>query len=478
MSDSHTNPPAARWPHWAEVLLHHFIVALLVASVVTLLHAHGALGWLDAVMLNAAGQAQGQGSAAAEPNGDMPVVLIIGAELYERDFAQTSPLNRRKLAQLIRSIVQDEGQAPDLLVVDLDLSPIPGGEDKKLAQGELDDALEKLVAAGTRLLLPLPARAVTPELQALKFSWLERVCRWNIPGQPARVALGLTEVKEHLGRVLQYDKRQATLGVVAADFARADFLCRRVLEDPAKWRAPFVSTLFNSRIFDTGDSGGGLKPFNARFFRSLDDHLLVADSINRLPIATGGGRPSLVGRTIFLGGGYDEKDRFLTPLDPAGSKVEGVVIHAATGFSARHPVTVGDGLFAFGLDIVLGLLIGYFFHWTWGWFRRVQDGAEHAGWPGYLAVRGSLLLNLTLPVVLIVFFMILASDYLYPRNYWVNPGPIILGVFAKFLITSRGGGDHSHHGADGDHRPTPGRWLDIGVATAVVVAAIWAAAHH
>lgn len=478
MSDCHTNPPEARWPHWVVVLRHHFIVALLVASVVTWLHASGALGWLDVAMLHAVGGAQGQAPAATNTSDDMPVVLIIGTAMYERDFAQISPLDRRKLARLIRSIPQDQGQAPDLLVVDLDLSPTPGNEDRKQAQGELDDALERLVLVGTRLLLPLPARAATPELQALKFSWLEKVCRWNSPGQTVRVALGLTEVKEHLGRVLQYDKRQPTLGVVAADFKRADFFCRRVLEDAAKWRAPFVSTLFNSRVFHASNSTDLLHPFNARFFRSLDDHLLVADAIDRLPIAAGALRPSWAGRTIFLGGGYDEKDRFLTPLDPAGSKVEGVVIHAATWFSTRHPVTVGHGLSAFGLDILLGLLIGYFFDWTWGWVRRSQKVAQHAvGWPGYLAVRGSLLLNVTALVVLTMLFMSLASYYLYPRNYWVNPGPIILGVFAKFLIASRGD-DASHHGAEADHRPPRGRWLDIGVASAVVLAATWAAAHH
>jgi len=468
MTDDQASSRVIREHRWIAGFGHHLLVALVVASVVAVLHWRGALGWLDAVMLSAAASVQAKASWSPEGSGrhdEMPVVVMIGEALYEREFRQTSPLDREKLAQFLRTTLQRGERPPATLVIDLDLSPVPGDE---RAQSKLDQALGDLVRAGTHLLIPLPGRVETSELQHLKFSWLQKVCSWNRPDKTAGVTLALPQVREHFGRVVQYDTRQLGLGVVAAKPARADHLCERVRTDPEQWRKPFVSTFFDARVFQDGQ--GSLQPFNAHFFRRLDDNLVVADSLG-VAADTGG-------RTVFLGGAYDDKDRFLTPLDPAGSKIEGVAVHAATWFSVMHPVDVKHGIETFLLDVLLGLLIGYLFGWTWGWYRMAQTtGPGSSPTRHYLTTRGLLLLNLAVFALLIVLFMSLAADYFYPRNYWVNPGPIILGVFVKFLIASHGQDHASHHHA-ADRRPRWGRWLDNGVTASIILAGIWAAIHH
>ncbi len=467
---------------WVADFVHHLKVALLVASAVTLLHGWGALGWLDAVMLNAVGGAP-EWLADKPATDDLPVVLMVGSTLYEREFRQASPLDRSKLAQLIRQIPRGTDAGPTLLVIDIDLSPTPGDDAHRRAQQELDHALRDIVDAGTRLLLVLPARVTTDELQQLKFSWLKGICAWNDPGKPGKVAFALSEVPEHFGRVLQYAPGRLTLGSLAADFSRAEVFCRRVLGDPAdsglgRWGAAYVSALFDARVFNDLVRPGRLQSFNAHFFRSIDERLVVAETLDGTLKATDGTPLNLARRTLFLGGGYDEKDRFLTPLDPAGSKVEGVVVHAATFYSTTHPVRVSEGFPAFALDVVLGLLVGYLFACTWGWYRRAGQAAAHTFTAsGYCAVRGLFVLNVGLLVALIAVCMTLATSYLYPYNLWVNPGPIILGVFVKFLLATRADGA-SHHAAGGTHSPGWQRWLDRTALGCIILAALWTAVYH
>lgn len=452
---------------WLAGFRHHLLVALIVASVVGVLHGSGALGWLDAVMLSFAGSAQSESptrSAEFARRETMPLIWTIGQALYESEFHQTSPLDRRKLARLIGAIPTDRAGAPTMLVLDLDVSPVPG-DAAKSAQQELDQVLHKLATAGTRLLIPLPGRTETRELQQLKLQWLQRVCSWkNSDGTPT-VTLALPYIKEHFGRVIQFQHEQLALGNVAANPTLAEHLC------------PSVASLFDALVLP--QSEGPLGPFNARFFTHLPQHRVVAETL----------APAIdfAGRTVFLGGAYDDKDRFLTPLAGTDRRIEGVAVHAAIWFSTKYPVDVWQGLRAFLLDILLGLLIGYLFGWTWSRYQAAQAGqGDWSPARNYLTVRGLLLGNFAVLALLIFVFMSLAAGYFYPRNYWINPGPIILGVFVKFLISSRG---HRDHPGDGGHadpahahavdpRPPWGRWLDQGLAAAVIVAGIWAATHH
>ena len=147
-----------------------------------------------------------------------------------------------------------------------------------------------------------------------------------------------------------------------------------------------------------------------------------------------------------LGGSYDPRDRFSVPLAPDGKPMDGVELHAATFYSALHPVTPGNELLAWVADVALGFAFGWAFQLLWAGQAR---GAGWAGWRGYFVPKLVLVFNLGAAALLAWSAVMMAAYWFYPNNYWISPGPVVLGVFAKLLLTAlHRGGDHaSGHGS-------------------------------
>lgn len=422
--------------------MHHLRAALAVGSVVTLLHAFGLLGWLDALMLRLVSAPQPLVRATGAPPADLPHVVLIGSGLYETTFAQASPLRPESVAALLRAI----GAArPSTLVIDLDLSPRPGDPAQDPGRRALDGALHELVRQGVRVVLPLPLRVSTPALQDLKFAWMRDLCAGEGRGG---VLFGLADVLRHQGVVTQYDRTWPAIGAVAARNGDALSLCRYVLESGGRWKAALLSTAFDGRSLVAAHAVPRLRPFNARLLAQADARIALATTLDRLPFDA----TALAGGAVFVGGAYDARDRFAMALDDAERRVEGVVVHALTFDSLQRPVGVVAGFGAFFLDIALGVGLGFLFAASWGWHLRQQERAARAdSWAAQLAPRLSLLANLTLVVVLVALTVLLAHAVLHPLNWWVNPGPVVLGVFAKFVLASRAG-----PGAATAHTPPAG----------------------
>lgn len=449
-----------------HVLGHHLAVAVVVASVIGLLHHGGALEWLDSIMLRVAGSFAAKRLPDRPADVRAPLTLLISGAMYEQSFGGRSPLDRKKMAELVRTIRENPGGPPATAVFDLDLSAVSGDSS---AQEALDAELQRLSQFGALIVLAVPSPAFTSAVAEAKAHWVKKVCSWRQPGAGASggVIFASPELRVNAGLVQQYSANDLSLGIAATRPHRFDDLCARSDSEL------LLITQFGSSSqvapLTAGDHGIlQTRPFNADYFLGLDWYVHAYDSLDRLPSDASGQPLSLAGRTIFIGGAYDPRDRFTTDLEADGQPTEGVTLHAAVYYSAMTPVTIEQGFGAFAIDVVLGVLAGYLFTAAWAW----HSAAQHMnGWRGYLMVTGSLIGILVITVVLALLLVWLAAGVLYPLNFWVSPGPVILGVCAKVML-SRGA-----HGS-GHASPHASRWVNRSFFALLVLAYTIGALHH
>jgi len=435
------NGPATStpWQRWKHSLSHHLIVALTVASAVGLLHHSSALDWLDAMMLRLTGAVVAQEGGKKPLKFEPPEILLIGSTVYEQVFEQRSPLDRAKLATLLEALFRQPGGLPSTLVLDVDVSD--NGTDS--GQAALDQQLERLVRGGVGLILPLPLPVTTSTLLESKVSWMRRACGWNSSEavKNGRVVFANTELLSHAGRVLQYSTRDLTLGMAATRPKGAEDVCmhearvQKMLvhaSTPPERRKLVASTRHFPKT----------RPFNAEFFHGLTDHVHELQSTTPPSVRADGVPLSFEGRVVFLGGSYDSRDRFESALEEDGQPTEGVTLHAAVFYSASHPVTVEQGIGALIADILFGVAAGFMFSWAW---QRHDAVRAAGGWRGYVAPKLIFLGTLLFAVLLAVSLVWLAARFFYPLNLWVSPGPVVLGVCAKLMLSRHGHTENVPH---------------------------------
>lgn len=462
LAREHSDNPSAHGTHgpWAH-FLHHLQVAAVVASVVTVLHHLGWLGWLDATVLRVLYKAPA--AVQLEPPGDLPRIVLIGDRLFEDEFGQASPLARDKLARLLQLIVD---QRPAVLAIDLDLSPGPG--DDQAAQQGLDGLILAAADSGIRVVLPLPLPVASPTSQTTKFAWMRRLCA--TPG----IDFGLVDILIHSGSVLQFEARAPSLGILAAAEIGGhkppeEGLCAKVREPDGRWAKVLLGKAYGDSLQKRYEFGSHPRQFNSRFLAHVGQLTRRLESLDDLQTSSTDGPAPLTGRTVFLGSGYSVKELFPMPLvDAPNGLLEGVAIHAAVYASSREPVTAVEGALAYWLDLLLGILAATLFARTWQHYRNANDAWRHQGRiRDYAANACWLGLNFVLLVIVAYLCLVLAGNLFYPCNVWINPGPILLGVFVKFMLASRSEAD------DQRFQQTPAaRRLHQGV-TAIVILSGW-----
>jgi len=420
--------------HQFHHLIHHFAVALVLASAVLILEHHGMLNWLDSLSLRTVGTLH---TIDADPNKlnpkDAPISLLIGDDYFEGAFRQESPLDRRELTRLIGRILQER---PAVLAIDLDLSPGPVGSPGNAGQNELDALLIHFARSEKQpIVLTIPFPVASNELFTVKHTWLLKMCN-------AGISLAYPHIVLSQGLVMRYAFRQPSLGIVASGSSGnvSTNLCQNVLAGPDK--SLFLSKAFAIESALTVDDLRAQRPISA-------DYLRHASALQRV-IQWKGLESTVKGlrdRPVFLGSQFDSRDEFLTPFGP----LKGTVVHAATFFSERRPTYAVTHGVAVLLDLIFGVIAGFLFGAVWKKTNAeaaVLDagGASFRNWfvaRGWLmAAFGLLLLWLTM-----LFY---ASAWLLTHDLWNNPGPMIGGVFVKTLLASRIGlRDSAHHGESG-----------------------------
>lgn len=404
-------------------LLHHLSVALAFASLVFIFEHAGLLNWLDSLSLRVVSSLHQQGAFGSEQQQSLPsdpVVVSVSPEMYEREFAQRSPLDRNKLAALIDGLA---AARPAVIAIDLDLSPATPMKDD--AQAVLDAALLRASDQGIRVVATTPVPVTTDALFDAKYAWMRALCE-------AGVGFGYPYVPMTQGVTLRMLPlpgslaSQAHVALESGNAAGAGSPCAQAMAGPE-------ASGFLSRDFPVAQAmlpGTTQQPIRvevlSRIFRT--QHTLTATA----DVAT---LPSLAGRVVFLGGNFDPQDEFATVLGPTN----GLAIHATAFASRETPTSNLQHTWAFVIDLLIGTLAGFAFHATWHRYNQAAAALARAQapfWRSYLAARGWMLGNL---LVLSAFLLVVFawSGWLLRHDLWNNPGPMLLGVFIKMAIASR-----------------------------------------
>lgn len=422
---------------------HHVGVAVVVALAIFIIEHAGALNWLENLTLRVAAGMQDEVVTAQKEDSADAVVFTISPKLYETAFKQVSPLDRQSLATLIGKLAE---RKPQMLVLDLDVSPDAPGQDV------LDKTLIDLANQGTQIVLATPFPVFSEPLFQAKFGWMQKLCSaTNIRFADSR--LPVTQ-----GVNLRYFKGRNALGDVAhawkGDSAKPAEIWPCAQIQQGENFAGFLDANMQHAELDARISSQYVDQVHldpATLRRTLGNMKDIGDDLSAPA------KLNLAGKTVFLGGDYSGADRFQTIARPA--PVPGVVVHAAAYNGARHnPSRISHGL-AFALDILIGTVAGMLFHFTWARHNGAQHclaAADRQDWARYRVARLWLLVNFLL-LALFIWAILQSAAWLLDHHWWSNPAPMVLGIFIKSLLGSRShlqpAGGHSHADGHGHHPP-------------------------
>lgn len=454
-----------KFPHWAHHLLHHFLVALVIGSIIVLLEAHGYLNWLESTTLRVVTTLQSESQTSK--NSDVRSFLI-GDTYYEHEFKQATPLDRRELTRVIASILEKK---PSVLAIDLDLSPLPG-ELNNEAQKNLESVLAQADVRDQKIpvVVIAPFPVLSEALLDEKYEWMSRMCRLG-------VHFAYPNLVVSMGFVMRYQPAIPTLGIVARRVISNEpsepnnELCSHIANGME--HAAFLSKLFPFREALDATRFASQRPINQKYLASESSKGIEIDKLDDISAI-----PSLSRQAVFLGAEYNEPDHFQTAF---GLRA-GTDIHAAVYYSEGKPTTPLEHWLALIIDIAFGILAGYLFTWLWeransAASKRVTNPTSMRYW---LLARGwQFAACATLLAWLAILFWM--SSLLLANNHWGNPGPLIIGVFAKTLIASRHG-LLGHSPANSSHSPSLTQKivvnLDWLLLSPIVVWAMFTVFHH
>lgn len=454
--------------NWQKIwhYLHHVLMAAVIASCTLLVEKYVGLDWLDAISLRAAtainlgnqGVAQ-ESSLNQSPIANAPITILIDDAIYENYFDQSSPLNRGKLVSLIEPVL---AKKPTLLAIDLDLAP--GANDRKgdsTGQLALDHLLDGAarggcasfqgqgVTHGCQIVLAMPLPVVSESLQKLQFDWVRARCA-------AGIQFAETKLISHQGTVIRHFTTAPSLGNVSAwwlagrhgangevaghgvaNHNNHDVICQLATKS-------FDATEFFGEMNHASDLSADTKtsPLNMEYFAKAGDAMKPAklgpNSVVEIPAVSD--------KVVFLGGGYGKDDKFVT----AAGERDGVAIHAATFFSGIHGVDAPSHFVAWMVDVLFGLMLGIFFESIWrqyGSASKAMQAVPLSSWKNvplpsrekllaYVYAKFWLILNFFVLLICIGLFL-WGAGWLLSKEYWLNPGPIMIGMFIDSLLSSR-----------------------------------------
>jgi hypothetical protein len=392
------------------------LAAAVLASATLVAESVGWLGWLDAVMLRVISPAVHVGETGAAA--DLPQLVLIDQQAYADRFGLRSPLPRKAIVELLADV---EVAKPKLLVLDLQLEPAL--EDDAQARLSLDQSLLR-IAKMSSVVLPIPEARVDA-LDRESLSWMQLMCRGG-------VSFGLPDIQAHFGTVVRLEQTPFALGNIARSVwhpgarheegAVAD-LCSIALN---------AKTLANVRR-EASKRGAHAEEDGAPLRPGIVQRVLGA-AIPWRDTATAELLRVIRPRAIVVGGSYDDRDAFLV----AGSRqpVPGGVIHVAAIVS---DVKEAGRFVAWGIDVALGTVVGLVFLALWKAVHRAgKYVAPNPSSTFRLVAAAHVELALTLLVwllaVVVMLLLFLSSGWFMEHDLWLNPGPMVAGVFLHTLL--------------------------------------------
>lgn len=379
-----------------KALLKEFWPSLVLASATFILAQEGLLDFTDYLTLSMTNLGDAEVKVDSNANSKAAKVILLTDLSYESDFNQSSPLDRKKLAEMFKNILE---RKPRVMAVDLDISP---REQKAEGQNNLDNLLkDKKNKYETKIILITPMPVLSEKMVKAKAAWMKELC-------DAGVTFAYPDVHSHLGAVTKYMKSAWTLGN-EAHLANGDDahnnVCNRLLKSKED---TFLRKNGENRysLFDRDD----LFSINARSYQNTKV-ILVFDlkntDWNQIENCD----------VVFVGGSYGVGDEYNTPSQ---KHTAGVIIHAATFYTQGNRVVNTWLWVGYLIDIIIGVMCGALFqyvHKKCGSTRNVR----------------SLISNFILLFGLMVALLWVAQYYLL-QNLWIQPGPMLVGMYLTVEI--------------------------------------------
>lgn len=427
---------------------HHGIAVLVVACLVTVSKPLWAP--VDDVVA-VVGQAMVRLAAAVTATGaDEPplsgtAIVKLDALRFTTVYAGVSPLDRCKLTEDLRMLLEQVQPPLKTLAIDLDLSPTERGEipGTWFAAAPLTPAA---VAAGG----------------ACRFRWRGLGASYETLNAGARPAGALENVVPHeverncqcrLNGLLQQHARRLVLMTpgnsahpvtqhridawltvhqrAGVKFGAVDLESTRGIY---RLRTPSVTgqPLFADQVF--GHANARAAPPNTTINSPIPFHGLPMLRQFGAPYELGDDKltDALSGaRTVLVGSGYTRDDEFATAV----GVLDGVDLHAAMSVCAP-PSKAGrqaQNLFEFVLKLLLGvLLLGPMLHWFWGrYYADVRSTPKHdSSWVS----RGAYLWLLGMAAAVGLFFLAVAVVFPFVAG-WVMASPCMVPTLsASFVV--------------------------------------------
>lgn len=419
-------------------LVHNVIVAAFIGLMISILEHHSMLNWLDSFSLRMSlAIKQETESWLATPNYDDSqinkkidtVAVLVDNEAFESVFNQKSPLNKSILADLVGKLGQ---RSPRLIAIDVDLSPAKDLPDELIAQNKIDNLLIELSKNEVDIVLVNPLPIEDEKLKIIKYQWMKKLCQ-------AGIYFGYPNINLSQGVALRYTPDYLSLGVLSSKVLKQtnallleDSPCALVAQGLQK--AAFLDATFNEITSKQSFDFSKMLPVFPDVIKDISQNSYRWDGYADKDI-------SLIpkDKVIFLGGGFDPRDNFLTiqGIQP------GVIFHASVQATDALGVKKLSPILAFVFNFILGVLAGYLFNWAWS--KQNQSMLSRANeegsiWIKYIRARGWLLVNVLLLFswVLILFSL---TATLLKIQLWANPIAMIIGVFIKTMTSSRKGLD-------------------------------------
>lgn len=465
---------AEGWNEHGTHLLHHFIAAVMLASMMQALETRHLLEWLDGAMLRVSAGASGSGSPESDPGKRYrPGIVDITPDAFSAVFQERRPLDRDRLHELLEAISR---RHPEILAVDIDVSPAIYERDAPRA---MDQLLKRLVQSGMQIALVLP----DPSDANVNLEWIRARCADG-------VHFASPLITERMGAVTRIDINTPSLAAIALQLASrpriaptagpahaspnlADQICEaaehaqseHALADTARLPAsePGESKLEPRETVPLHPAAVAMR----NFIPTTSD-VVLADG------HAGVAGTAALGPVVFVGGSYDVGDNFESAQGP----LQGLYMHAASYTSLAMKTSEVHRLGVLAGDIVLGVILGFLFGKAWesygdrtrtvqGHWQQVMTAkdpmfgingkrkslcrARTDAVFGLLANRIWLVATWVIPCALAAAAVYFAHWFLR-EGWWINPGPIILGMFLHAMslrhTAAKGNEKHGHeHGA-------------------------------
>lgn len=443
-----------RLKRWVRLTGASLWTTLILTALTMIADHHDLLDRLDAPLFHSLSERNAHGDDVL----GMPVVAGISPELFVDGFDGRSPLDRDGIRTLVEAIGDHR---PSVVAIDLDLSPDkPGYRDPSFAPGRLYEAICRRAlgtdgsgSKGSCLADAAQAAETRSEDQCgIRFALIEPMCpddvevyrlraewrNWMARTMAPCVRFARAEIRTVSRQVVDFDPNAETLGVVARKLADGTGMgpqaSIQIPEDKPHCKgftrseddlSRHNSVLFQ-RYLRASRTPDGIDPF-----------VILRPEASGVPTTIASGS-SFRNNVVFLGAVFGTADLFDVP--GAGEQVHGVVVHASTYHSINFPLRE-TALGAAAVDLLVGTLAGIVFSMLWIPYNRARltihstdDDLERNSARARMAIAG---FGAVAALAAVVAGLCFWSQALLSMGLWLNPAPMLVGLFFATLIASR-----------------------------------------